>query len=157
MSSPLDPSHRRRPRVLELVVLNQRREIPRLSRVVDRFAEECGLCEEDTANLNLILDELVSNVIKYGYDDTLEHQIRVSVTFDSDLVTVRIEDDGKPFNPLEVPPPKLDLPIEQRPIGGLGVHIVKTMADSLDYRRENGCNVVTMKKIIRDSQSGTDS
>ena len=134
-------------RVLQLVVANQRREIPRLSRVVDQFGEECGFSAEDTAAINLMLDELVSNVIKYGYDDALEHQIYVKVTCERDLVTVRVEDDGKPFNPLEAPTPNhLDLPIEQRPIGGLGVHIVKTMADSLDYRRENGCNVVTMKK-----------
>jgi anti-sigma regulatory factor (Ser/Thr protein kinase) len=133
-------------RILSLVVMNQRREIPRLARAVDQFAGDCGLSEDDTATVNLLLDELVTNVIKYGFDDGLDHQIFVSVVLDGDNMTVRVEDDGKPFNPLDAPPPKLDLPIEERPIGGLGVHIVKTMADSLEYQRDAGRNIVTMRK-----------
>jgi anti-sigma regulatory factor (Ser/Thr protein kinase) len=129
-----------------VVVVNQRREIARLGRLVDQFGEECGLSEDATASINLMIDEVVSNVINYGYDDTLEHKIDVNVVLDGDLVTVRIEDDGKPFNPLDAPQPNLDLPIEERPIGGLGVFIVKSTADSLDYRRDGGRNVVTMTK-----------
>ena len=98
----------------------------------------------------LAVEEIGTNIIKYGYDDGLEHRINVDVAVDGDHVTIRIEDDGKPFNPLDAPHPKLDLPIEQRPIGGLGVFIVKSVADSVDYRRDGGRNVVTVrKKIVR--------
>jgi sigma-B regulation protein RsbU (phosphoserine phosphatase) len=137
-------------RTLSLVVVNQRREITRLARLFDEFRESCGISEDESAHLHLILDEVVSNVIKHGYDDGLEHQIRVDVAVDGNHVTIRVEDDGRPFNPLDAPYPKLDLPIEQRPIGGLGVFIVKSVADSVDYRRDGGRNVVTVrKKIVR--------
>ncbi len=129
-----------------MAVVNQRREIARLGGVVDQFGKKCGLSDDDTANISLMLDEVVSNVIKYGYDDALEHQIHIRVTLEHDVVTLQVEDDGKPFNPLEAPQPNLEAPIEERPIGGLGVFIVKSMADSFDYRRENGRNVVTMRK-----------
>jgi anti-sigma regulatory factor (Ser/Thr protein kinase) len=135
-------------RTLSVVLVNQRREIARLARLFDEFRATCALSDDDSAHIHLMLDEVVSNVIKYGYDDGLEHHIRVDVAIDGDHVTIRVEDDGKPFNPLDAPHPNLDAPIEQRPIGGLGVFIVKTVADSVDYRRDAGRNVVTMRKRI---------
>jgi len=132
--------------VLSVVVLNQKRELTRLGELAERYGEECGLSEDDTMNICLVLDEMVSNVIKYGHDDGLEHQIHVRVRVEADLLTIQIEDDGKAFNPLETAPPDLDLPVEQRPIGGLGVFIVKSMAESLDYRRERDRNIFTMTK-----------
>jgi anti-sigma regulatory factor (Ser/Thr protein kinase) len=146
----LDPSgpSRQPPRVLSVVVVNQRREVARLARLVDQFGEECGLSEDATASINLMLDEVVSNVIKYGFSDALEHEIYVSVVLEDDFVTLEIADDGRPFNPLEAPQPNLDVPIEDRPIGGLGIFIVKSTADALDYCRENGRNIMTMKKRI---------
>ena len=148
MGPPLLQRTMTRCRSLSVVVVNQRREIARLAHLFDEFRESCGLSDDDSAHIHLMLDELVSNVIKYGYDDALEHHIHVDVAVDGDHVTVRVEDDGKPFNPLDAPHPNLDAPIEQRRIGGLGVFIVKTVADSLDYRRDGGRNVVTMRKRI---------
>jgi len=144
-----------RPRTMSVVVVNQRREIARLARLFDEFRETCGLSEDDSTQIHLMLDEVVSNVIKYGYDDGLEHQIHVDVAVDGNHVTIRVEDDGKPFNPLNAPHPNLDAPIEQRPIGGLGVYIVKTVADSVDYRRDAGRNVVTMRKRIVPGKAAT--
>ena len=77
-----------------------------------------------------MLDEIVLNVIRHGHDDQGEHEIHVRLRAGPDAVTIMVEDDGKPFNPLDAPPPNLDLPIEQRPIGGLGIFLVK----SLDQR-----------------------
>ena len=148
MSRTQSSSPHPRPRTLSVVVVNERREIARLARLFDEFREGCGISDDDGAHIHLILEEVVSNVIKYGYDDGLEHRINVDVAVDGDHVTIRIEDDGKPFNPLDAPHPKLDLPIEQRPIGGLGVFIVKSVADSVDYRRDGGRNVVTVRKKI---------
>src|SRR6185436_19483438 len=106
---------------------------------------------DEAALVNLALDELVTNVIKYGYDDADEHRIQVTVTVDGGLLTLSMDDDGKPFNPLEAPPPDLDLPIEERPIGGLGVFIVRSLADSLAYRREQGHNILTLTKKLQAS------
>jgi sigma-B regulation protein RsbU (phosphoserine phosphatase) len=136
------------PRVLSVVVTNELREISRLGQLVDRFGREHHLAADDTNDINLMLDEIVGNVIKHGFDDSLTHEIHIGVTLDKDLATVRVEDEGKLFNPLDAPEPDLDLPIEERPVGGLGVFIVRSIAESLDYRREGGRNIVTMKKRI---------
>ena len=90
-----------------------------------------------SAAANLVLDELVTNIIKYGFDDAREHQIRVEMEVGVDLLTISVEDDGKPFNPLEAPSPNLDLPIEDWPIGGLGVFIVKSIAAAAEARRRD--------------------
>jgi anti-sigma regulatory factor (Ser/Thr protein kinase) len=135
-------------RVLSLIVGNERREIARLMERVEHECHGWGLVEDDIVNLNLILDEFVSNVIRHGYDDDLEHQVAVVVSLEGELATVRIEDDGKPFNPLEAPPPNLDLPIEERPIGGLGIFIARALADSVEYRRERDRNVLVMTKKV---------
>jgi anti-sigma regulatory factor (Ser/Thr protein kinase) len=135
-------------RVLSAVFVNDRHEIRRLSDLVDRFALDCRLSEDNLVTLSLILDEMVSNVIKYGYDDGLEHQIHVDVVLSRDQLTIEIKDDGKPFNPLTAPPPNFDVPIEQRRIGGLGVYIVKTMVDTAEYKREGDRNILTLRKRI---------
>jgi anti-sigma regulatory factor (Ser/Thr protein kinase) len=135
--------------VLSVVVVNNRREIARLLQLVEDFGRAAGLVEDDTTDINLLLDEFVSNVIKYGYDDGLEHQIQVTVKLEGRHLTMRIEDDGKAFNPLEAPEPDLDLPIEERPIGGLGILVARTLADSIKYRRKGGRNVLTIRKTAR--------
>lgn len=134
-----------------MVVANDRRELARIGERVERFAGECRLPADHAASLNLVLDELVSNVIKYGYDDQALHEIQVTIEIQGDLLTVSVEDDGKPFNPIEAPLPNLDLPIEERPIGGLGVLLIRSLVDVVDYRRERGRNIVTLKKRVNQS------
>jgi anti-sigma regulatory factor (Ser/Thr protein kinase) len=139
-----------RARVLPVIVVNNRREVGRLIDLVEAFGRTSGLAEDDITDVSLLLDEFVSNVIKYGYDDAGEHEIQVVVTIDGRSLTIRIEDDGRAFNPLEAKAPDLTLPIEERPIGGLGILIAKTLADSIDYERTDGRNILTLRKTIRD-------
>jgi anti-sigma regulatory factor (Ser/Thr protein kinase) len=92
--------------------------------------------------VRLALDELLSNVIQYAYDDKEAHPIGLKLEM-GDPFVLTIEDDGRPFNPLaDAPAPVLDGPVEDRPIGGLGLHILQQMGMKLDYRRENNHNVV---------------
>ena len=135
-------------RTFSLVVRNERREVGRLMERIEKVAAEWGLSEDDTVNLNLILDEFVSNVIRHGFEDEGEHDIPVTLDLDGDVVNIRIEDDGRPFNPLEAPPPDLDLPIEERPLGGLGIFIARSLADTVEYRRENNRNVLLITKRL---------
>ena len=93
-------------------------------------------------SVRLALDELLSNVIKYAYDDASSHRIALKLELGIPFA-LTIADDGKPFNPLEdAPPPVLDGPVEDRPIGGLGLHILQKMGMKLAYRRENNRNVL---------------
>ncbi len=147
-SEPADPPvpARSSRRVLSVVLVNQLREIARLADLIEEFGRKCGLSEDAATNISLMLDEVVSNVIKYAFDDSREHHIHIEVACGGDLVTMQIDDEGKPFNPLNAPAPNLDLAIEERPIGGLGIFITKALADSLEYRRDGTRNVLTMTK-----------
>jgi anti-sigma regulatory factor (Ser/Thr protein kinase) len=150
MSDP--PPHPTTPspavRVLSLVVSNERREIPRIGERLAEFGDACGLLPDDVASVNLAIDELVSNVINYAYDDADVHQIQLTVTVEGDVLTLTIGDEGRAFNPIEAPMPDLDQPIEKRPIGGLGIFLVKSVADTLAYRREGGHNILTLTKRV---------
>ena len=95
--------------------------------------------------VRLALDELLSNVIRYGYDDQAVHRIDLKLETGNPF-SLTIEDDGKPFDPLtDAPPPVLAGPVEDRPIGGLGLHILKKMGLRLAYRRTAGRNVLRVE------------
>jgi anti-sigma regulatory factor (Ser/Thr protein kinase) len=134
--------------VLSAVLVNQLSEIARLGELAARFGEANRISTDDVLAINLVLDEVVINVVKYAFTDGQEHQIPVRLAREGNVVTIRVDDDGRPFNPLEAPPPNLDLPIEERPIGGLGIHIVKSTCDGIEYRREGGRNILTMTKTV---------
>lgn len=115
---------------------------------VEEFGTANGLPMKVVFHLTLCLDELITNIIDYGYADFDEHPIDVSITINDDTVTVRIEDDSEPFNILTAPEPELDTPLEERerPIGGMGIHLVKNMVDHIDYKREGSKNVLLLIK-----------
>jgi len=95
--------------------------------------------------IQLAIEELVTNCIKYAYDDAAGHTIAIALALDGPSLTMTVVDDGRPFNPLTVPPPDLASPIEDRPIGGLGLHLVREMAaGAIAYQRLNGKNRLTL-------------
>jgi anti-sigma regulatory factor (Ser/Thr protein kinase) len=133
---------------LSISLVNHRSEVERLTRLVEQFGETNGLAADDVHGINLLLDEVVINIIAHGYDDECEHPILVTLLLENGVLAIRVEDDGRPFNPLDAPAPNLDLPIEERPIGGLGIYIARSIADQMEHRREAGRNVLTMTKRV---------
>jgi anti-sigma regulatory factor (Ser/Thr protein kinase) len=130
------------------VFLNKRDEIQRLGAAAERFGAEHTLSDDDMMAINLVLDEVITNIIDYGYDDAADHEIRVTLAVEGDRLTIEVEDDARHFDPLKAPPPDLDLPLEERPVGGLGIHIVRTLMEAVEYQRRDGRNVLTMHKTI---------
>jgi len=125
---------------------NDLSEINRLSERVNDFAEANNLSPKTLFALNLSLEEVITNVISYGFDDDKEHQILVHIYSIGGEISVEIEDDGKPFNPLQVDEPDLTIPLEERPIGGLGIHLIRNYMDDLEYKRDGYKNILRMKK-----------
>ncbi len=138
------------PRVSELNVtlVNRLDEIGRLATLIEAFGEANGLSVELIYAFNLSLDEILTNVMSYGFTDAREHGIDVRLRIINGELEAEVSDPGRPFNPLDVPTPNLDAPIDERPIGGLGLHIVREMMDRLEYRRVDGRNVLTLTKRI---------
>lgn len=124
-------------------------ELERLNQVVDEFGEKNRLAPDDLYTLHLSLDEVFTNIISYGYEDSREHLVTISIALKGEDLTVEVEDDGSPFNPLDAPKPDLEQPIEERTVGGLGIHLVRSMMDTLEYRRSHGKNILTMNKKIK--------
>jgi serine/threonine-protein kinase RsbW len=133
---------------IDIIVTNRLTELERVSRIVEELGGRHGVPAQVVFEINLALDEILTNVIEYGYDDGGGHQIGVRLKLTDNVVTVEVEDDGRPFNPLEVPAADITQPVEDRPIGGLGVHLVRRVMSRLAYRRENGKNVLVMEKWI---------
>ncbi|MDE2997663.1 MAG: ATP-binding protein [Gemmatimonadota bacterium] len=119
-------------------------------RRVAAAAEELGLQEDWSPALvhqiDLAIEELGNNVVRHGFDGG-PGEIEITLTSDDERITLEIVDDGRPFNPLEdAPEPDVEAALEDRPIGGLGIHLVLTMMDEMHYKRENGRNHLTLVK-----------
>jgi serine/threonine-protein kinase RsbW len=123
-------------------------ELERLYLIIEDFGKANGIPAEAIFQINLTLEEIVSNCIKYGYQGEPGHTIDLTISFNSGTVTIIIEDAGLPFNLLDVPPPNLHCDVEDRPIGGLGVHLARTLMDALEYKRREGKNVLCLKKRV---------
>ena len=102
-------------------------------------------CAPDAINeVWLILDELLTNIISYGYEDTRNREIQVAVGRKGERLLLEIRDDARPFNPLE----RISSPGASSEIGGWGLQLVRGLSDSLDYARSNEYNVLTIEKEI---------
>jgi serine/threonine-protein kinase RsbW len=131
---------------LTLHIKNTIAAVHSANEAASRWLEEHGTPADVQYFANLAIEELATNCIKYGYDDTDEHVIEVSVSLSCGSLVLVVKDDGHPFNPLAVPTPHLSLPVEEWPIGGLGIHLLRQMSDRLEYVREDGKNRVTLRK-----------
>lgn len=132
---------------LDVTIGNDLDELTHLAALVDDFVEKNGLPERISFNLNLCLDELITNIVSYGYDDDHRHEIHVRFSLEDGTLICQIVDDAKEYDPFtEAPEPDLDAEIDDRPIGGLGVFLVKEFMDRTEYRRDGDRNIVTLWK-----------
>ncbi len=129
---------------LRLTLRNSPGELPRLNQAVQAFLESQAAPPNTEFAVHLAIEEVVTNIIKYGYDDAGAHEIGVTLAREPGRLAVQIEDDGHEFNPLNLPPPDMAAKLEQRKIGGLGIHLVRHTADDLRYQRHAGHNRLTL-------------
>ena len=116
---------------------------------LQEFAHDHQLPPKALQAADLSLEEHLTNVMKYGFEDTQVHEILVRLEIVNGDFQIEVEDDGKAFNPLDYPGPDLNLPASERPIGGLGIHLIRKFMDELGYRREGGRNVFQMRKHLQ--------
>lgn len=133
---------------LDLRLRNDLEEIPRLAETIEDFLGGHDLPPALAFNFNLALDELLTNVISYAFEPGSEHEIAVRVALAGDgLVTAEIVDDGPAFDPFtDARPPVLEGDVDDRPVGGLGIHFVKSMMDDVRYERRGDRNHVLLAK-----------
>ncbi len=129
----------------KIVIRNDLGEFPELTRKVHGVLEPRGFSGKPVYVVDLALEEMVTNIIKYGYDDQDEHQIEIILNTSDAGVELKIIDDGHFFNPLETETADTVSDLDSRAVGGVGIHLTCTMADEVDYRRRHHKNILTVK------------
>jgi anti-sigma regulatory factor (Ser/Thr protein kinase) len=97
----------------------------------------------------MVFDELLNNAISFAFQDDKEHEIEINIELREDRLSISLSDDGIPFNPFRTETPDTDLSIEERSIGGLGIHLVQNVMDEVHYKRQGDTNIVTVVKDVR--------
>jgi len=128
---------------------NDLSEIAKVDEMLDEFAEQFGVPSAIAATFHVIFDDLLNNVISYGFNDGQRHFIDVSLELTANSLIVSIADDGVPFNPLNETTPDTKLSIEDRQLGGLGIHLAIKMVDDVRYQRTADKNVLTLTKSFQ--------
>ena len=125
---------------------NNVEQIALLPEFVEAVAAEAQLDHETTFNLNLALEEAVSNVILYAYPEGTDNVVDIEASVDEKNVSFVITDSGKPFDPTTKEEVDIDAKMTDRPIGGLGIHLVRTIMDTVNYERKGDKNIFTITK-----------
>lgn len=126
-------------------------ELSTLGSSLEQFGKALGLSRKTLFEISLSIEELFSNIVSYGYTDDAVHWIKLAISHDDEMLIIRLEDDGVPFNPLKAEEPDCECPIEQRKIGNLGIHLTKKFMDDMVYERQGNRNILTVKKKITDA------
>src|SRR5215831_4005736 len=130
---------------VEIVIRSNMTELADLRDSLERIGAELGVPGKPLMQLQVALDEIASNVIKYGWPGGGNHELRVRITGYRDRIEVEIIDDGREFDPRHAPPPE-PLPAGRRRPGGLGIHMVKQLVDRVGYERVGGHNRTIITK-----------
>ncbi|WP_022666050.1 ATP-binding protein [Desulfospira joergensenii] len=133
------------------VSIRVRNRLEDLCKIKDAVAEvvsSASCTKRKFKEIDLVLEELFANVVHHGFMDDKEHEINLALYREDDMLIIRMEDDGRPFNIMEAESADIRCPIENRRIGGLGIQFVKHFTDHCEYRRENHKNIVILKKQI---------
>ena len=124
-------------------------ELDKLCENLETISNKFGFSKKIVFEINLALEELFTNIISYGFKDGKEHVTKVTLTPQNDELCLCIEDEGKPFNPIEFETPDVSCSVEDCKIGGLGIHIMKKVMDEVYYERCGNKNVLNLKKKLR--------
>jgi sigma-B regulation protein RsbU (phosphoserine phosphatase) len=130
------------------VIKNQLSEMGTVLADFDTFVDHDEIPSGPAQKIKLAFDELLNNTISYGFSDDEEHEIMVVVERSEDRLLATITDDGVPFNPFHSEKPDLESSLEERQVGGLGIHLVRNLMDDVSYKRGIDKNIVTLIKYL---------
>jgi serine/threonine-protein kinase RsbW len=129
-----------------LTLKNDLADLGKLHSFMDEIRQKLFVSKKCLFETNLALEEVFSNVLSYGFNNHTDHFIKITITAAQSVLNIRVEDDGKSFNPLEAKEPNLQYDLEKCAPGGLGIHLVKHFIEDIRYKRYQNRNVLTMKK-----------
>jgi len=131
-----------------LRIKNSLAEIARVTETIERLAADQRLPMNAVWPLNVAMDEVLSNVIRYAHEDGLEHEIHIQLSVERGALMAQVEDDGAPFDPLSTPRTDIERRVTSGEVGGLGIHIVRNLMSEVRYARIGGRNRLILKKSL---------
>jgi len=131
--------------VLELTIRNELEQVSFVAERLGPLLETWNVAPRTAYRTQVVIEEVLSNVVRHGYPDGGQHEISVSVARRDEGIEIRVRDDGVEFDPGAAAPVDLDQPLGERRVGGLGIHLVRQFVDSLEYRRADGRNDLRMR------------
>lgn len=132
----------------ELRIAAKTENMERVLEFMNEQLEAHGCSPKTQTQLDIAADELFTNIAHYAYGGHMGQAV-IQMSFQDDFAEITFRDWGMPYNPLQHPDPDVTLPAAERPIGGLGIFMVKMSMDSVDYRREAGQNILTIRRKLR--------
>ena len=135
-------------KIKHFVVENQVEELTPLAEKIEELAKKWELSEALAMNINLTIEEALTNIIFYAFADNDPHEIKLSISLSINMLTIKITDNGIPFNPLSQQQPDITLPAEERPVGGLGIFLISQIMDKMHYIRQKNQNILILNKSI---------
>ena len=137
---------------LSIKLKNRLNELDKIKAAVSKMSATITCTQRNSKEINLILEELFTNVVNHGFNDDKEHDIDLSLSCDEKSLIIRMEDDGKPFDFTAAAAPDTKCAIGKRYVGGLGIHFIKHFIDDCKHYRKKGKNIVVLKKYIIDDE-----
>ena len=131
------------------IISNKVEELSKLAEQVDVLADNWDLPMALCMNINLVLEEAISNIIFYAFEDEEKHDIEIFIALKNDQLKMEIVDDGIPFDPSKSEHPDISLPVEERPVGGLGILLISRIMDEVLYVREDNKNKLILMKNLQ--------
>ena len=131
-----------------IILANDISEIARLNKFVEEIGNEFSLSPEVVFNLTLVLEEAVVNIINYAYPKEDHESIYLSAKLHNDSIMLVLTDTGKEFDPTMAPEADITLSADERPIGGLGIFLIRQIMNEVKYERIEGKNVLTLEKKL---------
>lgn len=135
-------------RSLSLSLQNRLSELSRIHDELDSFLRGHAISDRIRHDVRLALEELLTNIISYGHSDERGHEIKLGVQLDDSQLRIEIRDDGIPFDPLAHPEPDTSIPLEEKPVGGLGILMARKSMDQISYERRKSMNILTLTKQL---------
>jgi anti-sigma regulatory factor (Ser/Thr protein kinase) len=135
------------PHTISFVLINELNQLKKLAEKIGNISDTFDLEKMELHDINLVLEEWITNLIRYGYQQDQKSEINIRIEITEDLIDITVMDEGSYFNIKDFKLPDVNLPLEKREPGGLGLHFIYKLMDKVIYEKQNNKNILHLKRV----------